>query len=68
MMRLIGKPQDVYRVSARGDNSAIGYALTPMGAQALAGIITGNGYAPIIKPLKLMEVPASELEILKALI
>lgn len=68
MMNLTGKMQKVFRVSARGDNSTIGYALTPMGADALASIITSNGYTPIIQPMNLKEVSASELETLKALI
>lgn len=66
MTRLTGKLQDVFRVSAKGDDKEIGYALTPMGAQALAGIIAGNGYTPIIKPMNLTEVPKTELELLKA--
>ena len=57
----------VYRITALGNDQDVSYALTPMGADFIAGIISGNGYTPRIKRLRLVDVPVEELEILKSL-
>ena len=68
MERLADKMGDVFRVSVNGDCSIVAYTLTSGGAQTLADIISGNGFIPSIRPMKLTEVPSSEIEILKAFI
>ena len=57
----------VFRITANINTGDVAYSRTYKGAQAIADLITRNGYVPCIKPIKRMDVPIDELEIVNEL-
>ena len=58
----------VYRITFSGGQEEVAYALSYLGVQEIRKITEKNGHRIIWHKLKLCSVPASELDIVKALV
>ena len=58
----------VYRISFPDEQEQIAYALSFLGVREIRDIAEKNGHRIIWRKLRLCQVPASELDIVKALV